>query len=911
VTFDLIGLPPTPQEVEDFLKDNSPNAFAKVVDRLLASPHYGERWGRHWLDVVRYTDSLDSRDTGTIRDFNAMWRYRDWVVNALNADMPFNQFVIHQIAGDVLPPPVKGDPNREGIIATGMLAVGHWSNGDADKVKMLTDIADDQIDVVSRGIMGVTLACARCHDHKFDPFTTKDYYGLAGIFLSTHVLPRPAPNDAVETPLKISLLTQQERKEREAYATQLRTALQEYLSAENSINADFVRLKIPETARYLLALWDYAHRPSSQNDLTLEAFAERRRLLPHALKQWADYFREGGYAILQTPRPNVGGYASIYAWAGDTPQDPLLTLNGNMAPRTLGTATYSPLSLGANPGKYGVVVGWKSPIEGYINLAGGLIGIDSQMKQAARWVLSLRTLAGERVLARGEVQPLGQQPFLEGVGGQDLTSIKVERGDSLQLKILPNTLHEKQNVQILLSIVEREGERQWNLFDDVSATFLLDGKGNPHADKLGNSAVWHYYGVGEERSKQEGERAFKGALRRWEASFRGRPTPSASKEREEAAQEVQSRFVAENSSHPFAVRTPEAMHVLPALEQAKLRRLWEQKERLLKSAPPPVPYANGAQEGGCPQSPYAGFQDIPVYKRGNYQNPTGTAVPRGFPEILMAGKNTPKIEGSGRLALAQWLTNASHPLTARVIVNRLWQHHFGEGIVRTPNNFGLLGERPTHPELLDWLAGELVRKGWSLKHLHRLILLSNTYQQSSIETKAAKAEDVENRLLSRYPRRRLQAEAIRDSLLWVSGKLDTRQGGEADREAASSRRTLYRMTVRSERGGFCPLFDAADPTSIVEKRTVTTIAPQALFLMNNDWTREQAGNLVSRLIDAKPKSSVLERIQWLYAVLYARSASAEEIKVGEQFLMNSAEKQNIWKDYAHLLLCTNEFVYID
>src|SRR5206468_2377507 len=203
--FDLVGLPPTPQEVEAFLADNSPEAFARVVDRLLASPHYGERWGRHWLDLVRYTDSFDARGLGGSMDCADAWRYRDWVVDAFNRDLPYDRFVTDQIAGDLVPSP-EGF-NRAGVIATGFLALGNWGGGDADKEKLLTDIADDQVDVVSRAFLGVTMACARCHDHKFDPFLTDDYYALAGIFFSSHILADPGPKTNGPTMLRIPLLS--------------------------------------------------------------------------------------------------------------------------------------------------------------------------------------------------------------------------------------------------------------------------------------------------------------------------------------------------------------------------------------------------------------------------------------------------------------------------------------------------------------------------------------------------------------------------------------------------------------------------------------------------------------------------------------------------------------------------------
>ncbi len=466
-TFDLTGLPPTPEEVHAFLRDDAPDAFARVVDRLLASPAYGERWGRHWLDLVRYTDSFDARGLGGEMDCADAWRYRDWVVRAFNRDLPYDQFLTLQIAGDLVPSP-EG-LNADGIIATGLLALGNWGGGDADKEKLLTDIADDQVDVVSRTFLGLTMACARCHDHKFDPISTADYYGLAGIFFSTHIL------------------------------------------------------------------------------------------------------------------PNVG-------------------------PKTNGP------------------------------------------------------------------------PMLR----------------------------------------------------------------------------------------------------------------------------------------------------IPLLPPAQLEALRKQKPV------PPIPYANGAQEGGVPGSPHAGTHDVRIHIRGRYDR-LGELVPRRFPEILAGRQQKPIANGSGRLDLAHWLTRPDHPLTARVMVNRIWQHHFGEGLVRTPSNFGKLGRPPTHPELLDFLASDFVRSDWSIKHMHRLLLLSATYQQASDSEPDTFKSDPDNLLLGRMNRRRLEAEALRDSVLAVSGRLDRTAGGPAVRDFAAPRRTLYLTTIRSDRSGFGPLFDTADPTAPVEKRTISTVAPQALFLLNHPF----------------------------------------------------------------------------
>jgi cytochrome c553 len=540
VTFDLTGLPPTPQEMEAFLRDDKPGAFGRVVDRLLASPAYGERWGRHWLDLARYTDSFDARlNPGNEMEINDSWRYRDWVVQAFNRDLPYDRFVTAQIAGDLLPG--RDGINRDGTIATCFLAVGNWGGGDADKEKLLTDIADDQVDAVSRTFLGLTMACARCHDHKFDPISTADYYALAGVFFSTHIL------------------------------------------------------------------------------------------------------------------LNVG-------------------------PKTNGP-------------------------------------------------------------------PM------------------------LRIPLVPPA-------------------------------------------------------------------------------------------------EVETR----------------------------------------KKAKKPIPYANGAQEGGVPGSPHAGVHDVRIHIRGRYDR-LGPLVPRRFPEILAGREQKPITNGSGRLDLARWLTRPDHPLTARVLVNRLWQHHFGEGIVRTPSNFGKLGRAPTHPELLDWLALEFVRSGWSIKHMHRILMLSSAYRQSSEAMPETLKSDPDNLLFGRMNRRRLESEALRDSILAASGRLNRTMGGPAVRDFTLPRRTLYLATIRSDRSGFGPLFDAADSTVLVDKRTISTVAPQALFLLNNPFVLAQTQALAKRIVVADKDETA--RIQRAYHLLYGRPPTTEEVAIGRDFLQRSGGGESAWREYSEVLLCANEFIYID
>jgi hypothetical protein len=519
VTFDLIGLPPTPEEIDAFLADSSPDAFAKVVERLLASPHYGERWARHWLDVARYGE--DQAHTFQARLYPQGYRYRDWLVKAFNDDMPYHRFVKEQIAADLLDEPNR----RDNLPALGFFALGPVYYGDPKKLDQL----DDRLDTLCRGFLGLTVACARCHDHKFDPIPTRDYYSLAGIFAST---------DYVEAPL-------------------------------------------------------------------------------------------------------------------------------------------------------------------------------------------------------------------------------------------------------------------------VSAA---------------------------------------------------------------------------------------------EVEEAKKKLPEEQKK---KKVPPQYPFAHALKESRP--------ANMRVLVRGNPDNQAEEA-PRRFLAILGGGQ--PFASGSGRLELAQCVASQDNPLTARVLVNRIWQHHFGKGLVRTPSNFGALGERPTHPELLDHLATHFMAAGWSIKALHRTIVLSAAYQQSSRLDAHAFEVDPDNKLLWRMNRRRLEVESWRDAMLAAADNLDRSLGGPSrDLNAPDNRRrTLYGYVSRHELNALLRLFDFPDPNLTAGERTVTTVPLQQLFVLNSEFMVQNARALVKRLSSAKDDAV---RIRHAYLLLYGRPATDRELELGLAFVAKPATGLTRWEQYAQVLLSASEFLFVD
>jgi mono/diheme cytochrome c family protein len=757
MTFDLTGLPPTPEEVRAFeqavAKDRT-SAIKGLVERLLASPAYGERWARHWLDVVRYADSLDSRGSGNDGDILDAWRYRDWVVSALNQDLPYDQFITHQIAGDLLARHAW-DPAK--VVATGVFAIGNWGNGDSDKRKVYTDMVDDQVDVIGRGFLGLTLTCARCHDHKFDPISTADYYALAGFFFSSRIVEKFQPPTEGEKLMRIPLLPEAEREQRETWKQRV-----------------------------------------AQLDAELA----------------------GGLQPAKTFIPNVAGKPALVGFRPEKADNPSLVVNRSDSEAKFVTITLPARSFSLHPGpKTSAALAWQSPIAGKVRISAKIKDADANCGNGVEW----RVRAAAAKLGGGTMENGSEAAFAETVA-------TVNRGDLVQLLIRPRGEYTCDSTQVEFTIRAEDG-KTWDareFFSRTEGTLVqpMDG-------------VWWF-------CEGEGEQL-------------GVDGPHFAKLREERD----------------ALRT--------------------------KLGPPPM--AQGLQDGGIPGTEYAGSHDVRVHVRGRYDR-LGELQPRGFPALFASARPT-QIQDSGREALASWVASPQNPLTARVMANRIWAHHFGHGIVRTPNNFGSLGERPTHPELLDWLAREFIACGWSMKEVHRLILLSSAYQQAS-HSPAVASKDPDNRLFGRQHRRKLSAEELRDAMLAVTGKLDRTSGGPAVPDLNSGRRTLYIKTIRSDRSTYQMLFDGADPTGIVEKRTDSVIAPQALWLLNHPFALTQAAALAARAQQAAPAGGDA-RLAWLFETLFARPITPAEKDV----LSPAIGTDESWERLCHVLLCANEFIYAD
>jgi hypothetical protein len=711
-TFDLTGLPPTEPEIEAFLADQSPNAFATVVDRLLASPRYGEKWGRHWLDVARYADS-----TGADEDhrYPYAWRYRDYVIDAFNRDLPYNQFVKEQIAGDLMPAPDGKEVNTEGIIATGFLSIGPRLIAEQDKPKMLYDFIDEQIDTTTRGILGLTVACARCHDHKFDPIATADYYSLAAIFANTKSFSKIGKGGVSEI-----------------YYAPLAPA-------------DAVLGYVQHQARL----------SSVRHQITAIVDAEADRHQAPLRAHVADY-------MMATRHPE--------------------------------------LAAGLDPV---VLARWKkflTPDKDPNPLLG-------------KWHNA--TAAKEQEVAHAFQYDFDEQ-FKEWI---------------------------KLGVQ-------------WNEF--VSS--VTDGSSLPARPPLKDSEVMFLRAV-----------------------------------------------MLDKMNGPLALPDHEMAALYSEDTRLRVAYLRAKAEDMTKDGPQEPPMACAVGEGKAVAQR--------VLLRGNPATP-GDPVTRRFPTII-AGDDQPELPpGSGRLELAEWMASPKNPLTARVFVNRVWQWHFGEGLVRTPSNWGLLGEKPTHPELLDYLAARFIEDGWSVKKLHRRIMLSAAYQMSSDISAEAAEQDPGNRLLSHFSRRRLDVEEVRDSMLALDGTVDLTMGGTLQRgtgtdgensagrlsidPATSKRRTVYLPLRRSNLPSLLNLFDFGDATTTCEGRALTNTAPQALFMMNSAFVSDRAGKLAKELAG---------HVDLIYQRILDRLPTAQESRDALAYIEKTGA--GAWQSLCRILLSSNEFIYVD
>ena len=722
--FDLIGIPPTPAQMDAFLADDSPDAFAMVVEQLLASPLYGQRWARHWLDVARYADTKGYVFQENI-NYPFAYTYRDYVVKAFNSDKPYDRFIVEQLAADLLDLP----ENAPELAALGFLTVGRRN------LNNRPDIIDDRIDVTCRGLMALTVACARCHDHKFDPIPTADYYSLYGVFDST-VEPEAADLPVIGTPEQTAAFQQfqAELKKREAAVAAYRVEVGK--TVEREMRA--------ESENYLLAL---IHGE--------DAFPKARR---GEINRWK--------ACLKRASEN----------------DPIFAL-------------------------------WKRLAD---------VPEEAFAASAAKEIAALRTLP----------------EFQAGVG---------------------------------LAVLDRLSAETITSRDDLAGAY--------------------------------------GALIAATANRPEKPSPEQTAHLD--ALDARLREMGE----PFAIASGAIEGHFNRPERAHIRELEKKIDSLLTTSADAPPRAMVLQDRETPVQPV-------IFERGN-SGRHGAKVPRQFLKVLSEEERTPfPKDASGRLQLARAIASPDNRLTTRVLVNRVWQHHFGEGLVRTPSNFGLQGEPPTHPALLDWLAQEFIRRGWSIKELHRMIMASSVYQQSSVDRSHDDPQlaklDPTNRLLWRMNPRRLEFEAMRDATLAVSGQLDPALKGRPIKlfEEKSDRRTIYGYVNRNDMPGVRRNFDFPSSGATIGARPQTTVPQQALFGMNSPFMIGQAKALTNRSEISAAKTPE-ERVRRLYRIVLQREPKPDESAAAVSFLTVSMPEEQDTKglsrlaQLAQVMLLTNEFMFIE
>ncbi len=852
VTLDLTGLPPTPEECAAFLKDEAPDAFERVVDRLLASPQYGERFARFWLDLVRYSDSNGVDENLA---YSLAYRYRDYVVQSFNDDKPYDRFITEQLAGDLLPEPSQSASGssvdtkqlREQLAATGFLVLGPKMLAEQDKEKLVIDTVDEQIDVVSKTFLGVTLACARCHDHKFDPFTQRDYYALGGIFRSTSTfddlgfLSRWRERELATTgAIAARDAWRKERGDADG-------ALQ-HLRGEARTNRELALLR--GLGKAIEAVADAA---SHAVVLDAEKFASSNLRIDHEQFGNADvgfiHTHQAGqqFAEYAIDLPAPGRYALEIRYAsGESRPIRVFADGAPIAERALEVATG---------------------------------GFKSEHRQWAT------------------------------VGSFEAAATRV----TLRLERIPNEPQHFPHVNTLLLHPETKGGESW----PASNSNGLD------PSLLRSTAEWLARGGADKARAIELSKRVETAL--------AAQTPAQADEAKKALladasyQEAVKSLISERG--PIGKSQVEDPSAFLAKEREDIDKAVAVLAGIDARKPPEFDRVMGVKDDKV--------VELPVHIRGSHLNKEATAQSRAVPAVFAdLATLEPIPEGqSGRLQFAHWLTSKDNPLTSRVIANRLWQFHFGSGLSHTPSNFGFRGEEPSDPALLDYLARELMRSGWSLKAVHRRIVLSTTYRAAPTASKESLEKDVDDRMLSRFPRRRMDAEQIRDSMLAIAGTLDRTIGGtvlktndrdyvtndqSADRgEYVIPRRTLYLPVIRNAMYEFLSTFDYADPSVPLDQRPQSVIASQALWLMNSPFAIEQSMALAKSIFAANEDRDA--RIALAFQRILLRDPTSVERDRIVRYLDSVASSLPAQDDrplhafatFCQALFASSEFVYVD
>lgn len=812
VSFLLTGLPPTPEAVDQYLADNNPDAYTKMTERYLGSSHFGERWARHWMDMVRYAETKGHEFDYTISD---AWRYRDYLIRAFNQDLPYDQLVKEQLAGDLLPKQRinTATGENETQIATAFYALGEGTHSPVDVRQDEADRIDNIIDVTGKTFQGLTISCARCHDHKFDPISTKDYYSMFGIVEGTRFSPVPA-NTANTVPTV--------------------TALQK--------NTDSMRLLI--AAKWVEELKGKSAAPP----------AATRKTQPTA----ADQVILGDFRGNQVGNWKTDGMGISKA---TTLGNPVLDKNNNIV--SLEDGMVSSKMLGLNI--YGAL---RSP--DFI-IDKNFLGVRVMGKDA-----SIRIVVDNFQLIQWPIYG-GLDQRIDTLGWRNhVFDLSTWKGQKAYIEIIPG--YYEQHVFIM-----RPGS-------------------------------WYnvQYAIAYDKTWQEPQRQYATEPVDLEKAVDHWRNYTATSEEVEALQKlVQSGKLSRKVSG------------LDALQQ--------ERARLQMALADSVQFISGVSDGFAKNSP--------VFIRGSYKERSQEPVERAFLSALRKGNEIYSGQGSGRLQFAESITSASNPLTSRVMVNRIWHHLFGKGLVETVDNFGMQGKLPSNPELLDYLAIRFQKDGYSIKKMIRLIISSDAFKRSAKPGDAARKNDPNNIYLSHFPIKRLEAEAIRDALLSASGRLDTTMYGipvpayissfmngrgkpaESGPLDGNGRRSIYLEVRRNFLDPMMTTFDRPIPFTAFGKRNVTNVPAQSLILLNDPFVVMQAGQMAKKLLQQK-QLSFDNKIQWIYRNSLSRPAKPDEVTAAKDFMQQLASTYKLresaldndpglWKDYIHSVFNLKEFIYLN
>ncbi len=850
-SLDLMGLPPSPAEAKEFLEDTTPDAWPRLIERLLASQHYGERWGRHWLDVARFAESH-----GFEQDYDRphAYHYRDFVIKALNADMPYNQFVQWQLAGDELAPE---DPLA--WMATGFLGAGVFPTQLTEREfePARYDELDDMVATMGTSMLGLTIGCARCHDHKYDPIPSADYYRLVATFATT---------------------------------------------IRSNIPLDLT----PEISRQQLARFDEEHQALLERRQAYEA-----QTIDPAWQRWLDD------PASRTLRPMPAKWR-VVAFEKLESQ---------------GGASFSQQDDGVT------VVGGTSPAHDRWQLT-------APSTRDTITAIRIEALADERLPQRGPGRAnngnfalsdlrlfvrsstsTGAQDAEQPVAFAAARATHQQNADSLSVQAAidsdPNTGwavdgggigKDQSAIFDLATPLTLTGQEQWSLTLQFQTNthhslgrFRISVTSDSAPVELGGDSTSH---------------ALATAMQQLDAG--GRAADLNAEQREALR-------------HWFCQQDAHWRELQAAVEAHERQKPEPQRTTVMVSSEgvPPIPHH--ADDRGFPHY----YPETYYLKRGDVTQKQGVASTGYLQALVRTEDATPRWQSSSesrtqsqwpktsyrRQALANWIVDTecgAGNLLARVIVNRVWHHHFGRGLVATPNDFGFQGERPTHPELLDWLASDFIAHGWQLKRLHTQIMNSATYQQSSLHRQDQAARDPENRFLWRFSPRRLEAEVIRDAILSVSGQLDPTPFGPGTLDESMRRRSIYFMIKRSTLVPSMQIFDSPEPLVSVGNRPATTVAPQALLFMNSPHVRAAADAFAAERLRNTAQAASEETwnpiISDVYLRMLTRRPTDPEAKAAAAFLQQqqlSYERDNVpdakrmaLTDYIQVMMSLNEFVFM-